>query len=200
MNRRKTTIHAISIFISLILWGWDHGITFVKVRSLLFVLKSYEMIKMLFEIWIFFAMMRWSRYRRAVDIQPLPGSAVRSWISSNAFSLVLVPRLQLDRRVQGESHRQTCAHYTQFVTVSNTNTPFAIEAPGAEATGGTAYSPILKFVEYLKKYDIQNAILKLSQNWSRKIPQYKLWLTLVSSSRESLNCSVWFYNFVYEPS
>ena len=53
---------------------------------------------------------------------------------------------------------------TQFVTVSNTNTPFAIEAPGAETTGGTAYSLILKFVEYLKEYDIKNTILKLSQN------------------------------------
>ena len=63
---------------------------------------------------------------------------------------------------------------TQFVTVSNTNTPFAIETSGAETTGETAYSPILKFVEYLKEYDIQNTILMLSQNWSRKIPQYKL--------------------------
>ena len=53
---------------------------------------------------------------------------------------------------------------TQFVTVSNTNTPFAIETSGAETTGETAYSPILKFVEYLKEYDIQNTILKLSQN------------------------------------
>ena len=43
---------------------------------------------------------------------------------------------------------------TQFVTVSNTNKPFAIEAPVAETTGGTAYSPILKFIEYQKEYDI----------------------------------------------
>ena len=37
---------------------------------------------------------------------------------------------------------------TQFVTVSNTNTPFAIETSGAKTTGETAYSPTFKFVEY----------------------------------------------------
>ena len=104
----------------------------------------------------FFAMMRWSRYRwhstshwrLQCDLEFHPPPSVLSRF------LALFWTAEYRERV-------TIIHMhsnTQFVTVSNTNKPFAIETSGAETTGGTAYSPILKFVEYLKEYDIQNTV------------------------------------------